>query len=174
LRVIMKNIVLIGMPGAGKSTIGLLLAQRLVMDFIDTDMLIQNRLKRKLQEILDQQGYLALRAIEEREIAELRASNAVIATGGSAAYSEKAMRHLKSGGIVFYLKADIRTLLSRIDNMDTRGIAKAPGQSFEDLYRQREVLYNTYADFEMRCGGKTHECIVDEIVRAFHCRDSIS
>ncbi|HEX7511146.1 MAG TPA: shikimate kinase [Chitinivibrionales bacterium] len=159
-----KNIVLIGMPGAGKSTIGLLLAQRLAKKFIDTDMLIQNRAHRTLQEILDQQGYAALRTIEEIEILSLSAANAVIATGGSAAYSEKAMVHLKVNGIIFYLHATMATLLSRIDNMNSRGIAKAPNQSFEDLYMEREALYRTYADFEIMCGNKSHETIVEEIM----------
>ncbi len=166
----MKNIVLIGMPGAGKSTIGVILAKRLLMDFIDTDVLTQQRLKRGLQEILNEQGYLALRELEEKEIVALTVTSAVIATGGSAAYSEKAMRHLKAHGAVYYLKVEIKTLLSRINNMETRGIAKSKEQTFEDLYTEREVLYRKYADHEIDCGNKSHETIAEEIAGKL-CRE---
>lgn len=159
----MKNIVLIGMPGSGKSTVGVLLAKRLSKDFVDTDILIQNRQRLPLQEIVDRHGYMRLREVEEEAIIGLRTRNTVVATGGSAVYSARAMRHLKSGGPAFYLKAEPGVLLERIGDLETRGIARAPGQSFEDLHREREALYLEYCDVVVECGAKSHEAVVREI-----------
>lgn len=160
----MKNIILIGMPGAGKSTIGIILAKYLGKDFIDTDLLIQNRNNQTLQEILDNYGYLKLREIEEKEILLLNGKNTVIATGGSAVYSEKAINYLKQGGIVVYLKLEINELLKRISNFDMRGIAKSKDQSFEDLYKEREALYDKYGEIVIDCKLKKQEDIVEEII----------
>ena len=161
----MQNIILIGMPGAGKSTIGVILAKYLSKDFVDTDLLIQNRHNRSLQDILDRHGYLKLREFEEREILRLHASNTVIATGGSAVYSEKAMNHLRAGGKIVYLKLAAAELLKRIANFETRGIAKAKGQSFDELCQERGLLYERYAQIVVDCKNKNHEAVVDEIIR---------
>ncbi|HET8700597.1 MAG TPA: shikimate kinase, partial [Nitrococcus sp.] len=126
------NVVLIGMPGAGKSTIGVLLAKQLAKNFIDTDVLIQSAEGRTLQDIVDNEGHLALRAIEERELTRLGLCNHVIATGGSAAYSERAMAALRRNGIIVYLKVAYPTLARRVTNLGSRGIAKAPHQTLAD------------------------------------------
>jgi shikimate kinase len=160
---IMQNIVLIGMPGAGKSTVGVILAKFLSKDFVDTDLLIQNRQWQSLQDILDGQGYLKLREFEESEILQLNVKNTVIATGGSAVYSEKAINHLKKDGIIVYLKLATNELLKRINNFETRGIAKAKGQSFDELCQERELLYAKHGQIVIDCGNKNHEAVVEEI-----------
>lgn len=163
-----SNIILIGMPGSGKSTVGVILAKLIAKRFLDTDILIQNRTKKSLQEIVDNEGHMALRQTEEDVLLSIRCKNHVIATGGSAAYSEPAMLHLKSGGIVVFLKADLRALRSRIHNYETRGLAKRPDQTFKDLFEERELLYNKYASITVDCSRLTQdqvaESIADQIV----------
>jgi shikimate kinase len=160
-----SNIVLIGMPGAGKSTVGVILAKQTSRDFIDTDLLIQISEGLLLQEIVDTQGYLALRKIEEAVLLELSLKNYVIATGGSAAYSHAAMTHLKSDGVVVFLNADLATLRTRVHNFSERGIAKRPDQSFSELFEERNVLYRKYADITINCKGLTQEEVCDRIIR---------
>ena len=160
----MQNIVLIGMPGAGKSTVGVILAKYLSKNFVDTDLLIQNRHHQSLQEILDQSGYLKLREYEEQEILRLHVKNAIIATGGSAVYSEKTITHLKAGGKIVYLKLGVNELLNRINNFETRGLAKPKEQSFYDLYQERERLYERYGQITIDCANKSHEEVVEEII----------
>ena len=116
------NIVLIGMPGSGKSTVGVILAKSLMMSFVDTDILIQHEEKRTLQDIIDQDGHMILRAIEERVLLSCQYKKFVIATGGSAAYSNRAMKHLGITGIIIFLHASLDTLKRRIDNYETRGL----------------------------------------------------
>ena len=161
-----SNIVLIGMPGAGKSTIGVILAKQTSRDFIDTDVLIQLTEGRTLQQIVDAEGHLELRRIEESVLLSLNCGNSVIATGGSAVYSSLAMEHLKSNGVAVYLQVSIEELRKRLTNFETRGIARRPDQSFDDLYREREVLYQRYADMTIDCAHKTQEEIAWEIERA--------
>jgi shikimate kinase len=144
---IQPNIVLIGMPGSGKSTVGILLAERLGYAFMDTDITIQTVRGRKLQEIIDTEGAERFRMLEERAVLGLAVSAHVIATGGSVIYSEKAMHHLKTGGKICHLDADPACLLQRIDNMGHRGILIPPGYSFTDLHAERQPLYRKYADF---------------------------
>ncbi len=141
-----NSVVLIGMPGAGKSTIGILLAKALAKNFVDTDVLIQVREGKALQSILDESGYLELRRIEESVLLESNLPNCVIATGGSVVYSAPVMAYLQSLGPVVFLDLTVESLLRRIDNYSTRGIARAPDQSFESLYRERYPLYCRYAD----------------------------
>ena len=144
-------VVLIGMPGAGKSTIGILLAKELGLDFIDTDVSIQVREGRTLQNITDQQGYLALRSIEEQVLLAENISGKVVSTGGSAVYSEAGMAHLKQDATVVFLDVPLAELEQRISNFNTRGIARRPDQSFEDLFEERSVLYKRYADIRIDC-----------------------
>lgn len=139
------NVILIGMPGAGKSTVGVLLAKRLGYDFVDTDVLIQLRQGELLQDTLDAHGYLALRAIEEQVLLGLDVSDTVIATGGSAVYSERAMTHLARSGTVVYLAAELDELTRRIHDYETRGIARRPGQDLGALFAERTRLYRRYA-----------------------------
>jgi shikimate kinase len=152
-----SNIVLIGMPGAGKSTVGIILAKMLSLDFIDTDVLIQILEGRSLQDIVDNEGHMTLRAIEEKALLALDCSNHVIATGGSAVYSEAAMKHLSSNGVLVFLDADLSALEERVRNFNTRGLAKKPGQTFADLFRERVPLYKKYADITVRCSGLTQD-----------------
>ena len=166
-----NNVVLIGMPGAGKSTIGVLLAKRLGYDFVDTDVLIQIRQGQVLQDTLDEQGYLALRAIEERVLVSLNVTRSVIATGGSAVYNNAAMKHLGDNGIVVYLAAELAVLKQRIHDYKTRGIARRPDQDFEDLFDERTKLYCKHASITVNA-ARTPELLVADIERALSERGS--
>lgn len=159
------NIVLIGMPGAGKSTVGVILAKRTARDFVDTDLLIQKTEKRSLQEILDADGYLGLRRIEERVLLSMELCGHVIATGGSAVYSDAAMDHLRRVGIVVFLDVDLDAIKSRVTDFDSRGIAKRADQSFEALFEERRVLYRKYADITID-GARLNQDQVCEGIRA--------
>ena len=158
------NIVLIGMPGSGKSTVGVILAKLTSRDFVDGDVLIQISQDRSLQDIVDTEGHMALRRIEEEVLLTLDCINHVIATGGSAAYSHAAMTHLKSNGVVIFLDVDLPTLESRIHDFDTRGLAKRPDQTFTDLFEERFALYTKYADISIQCADLTQEEVCDRIV----------
>jgi shikimate kinase len=160
-----SNIVLIGMPGSGKSTVGIILAKMTSKNFIDTDILIQIREDRSLQDIVDNDGHMALRQIEEEVLLAIDCKNHVIATGGSAAYSRSAMSHLKQEGIVIFLKATTGTLQSRIHNYETRGLAKRPDQSFADLFAERLALYNQYADHTIICDDLSQEDVSFRILK---------
>lgn len=142
----MNNIILIGMPGVGKSSIGVILAKELGMQFLDSDLLIQEREQRLLREILEQDGVDGFLQIEERINSSIEAEKAVIATGGSAVYSEKAMRHLKEIGTVVYLKLEYEPLSRRLGNLHNRGVVLRKGQTLMDLYAERSELYEKYAD----------------------------
>ncbi|MBT3192386.1 MAG: shikimate kinase [Verrucomicrobia bacterium] len=161
-----QNIVLIGMPGSGKSTVGVILAKQASCGFLDTDVLIQVSEDRSLQQILDTEGHLALRHIEERILLTVDLENHVIATGGSAAYSDAAMRHLGCNGVIVFLDTALTTLEARIHNFSTRGIAKRPDQSFDDLFQERLLLYNRYADLTIPCDGLGQEEIAGRILDA--------
>ncbi|MDY0385095.1 shikimate kinase [Trichlorobacter sp.] len=163
---IFSNIVLIGMPGAGKSTIGVLLAKQTALGFVDTDLLIQSAAGRSLQTIVDREGYLALRQLEEQVLLGLSVNKHVIATGGSAVYSERAMAHLKTNGLVIYLDVDLATLSARIDNLGTRGLAKRLDQTLADLLHERTALYQRYADLTIPCTDLSHEQVCERIIAA--------
>jgi shikimate kinase len=160
------NVVLIGMPGVGKSTVGVLLAKVMAREFIDTDVCLQGCTQRRLQEIIDTQGLAAFRAIEERHILTLECRHHVIATGGSVVYSAPAMDHLKAGGVVVFLDLPVTVLAGRLRNLGTRGVVMEAGQSLESLYAERLPLYRRYADVTLDCRGLTHEGVVDAVVRA--------
>ncbi len=146
-----QNVVLIGMPGAGKSTIGVILAKQSAHNFVDMDVLIQLEEKRTLQEILDAEGNLGFNKIEARVLLSHHFTNHIISTGGSAVYSEAAMRHLKANGIAVFLQVEIEELQRRLTNLDSRGVAAAPGQTFAELYEERQILYRKYADVTIEC-----------------------
>jgi shikimate kinase len=158
------NIILIGMPGSGKSTVGVILAKRLSLGFVDTDLLIQTAQGRSLQNIVDTDGYLELRCIEEQVLLQLKCSNQVIATGGSAAYSNPAMTHLKRNGIVVFLHADLETLNKRVHDFSERGLAKGPDQTLDDLFMERFSLYTACADITIDSCRLTHEEVCARII----------
>ncbi len=160
-----SNIVLIGMPGAGKSTVGVVLAKQTSRGFVDTDVLIQTSQCRTLQEIVDVDGYAALRNIEEGMLLGLSVRNHVIATGGSAVYSELSMHHLRSDGVIVFLDVDLSILESRIHDFKTRGLAKRPDQSVADLFSERLLLYIKYADITIKCAGLNQEDICAKIIK---------
>lgn len=164
------NIVLIGMPGSGKSTVGVILAKMISYGFIDTDLLIQSREGRTLQAIVDTDGHLALRRIEERVICDLDCRRHVIATGGSVVYSPPAMAHLSTGGVVVFLDVDLATLAARIDNFETRGLARRPDQSLADLFAERSALYARYADLTVDGAKGTHEAVCRRLMKVVEKR----
>ncbi len=161
-----SNIVLIGMPGVGKSTVGVLLAKALSRSFVDTDLVVQSAEGRRLQDIIDADGLDVFLKAEERHVLALECRNAVISTGGSAPYSERAMAKLRQDGTVVYLKLDLATLHRRITNMDSRGIAIGPGQTFDALYAGRAPLYERCADIVIDCAGLDHEQTVAAVLAA--------
>ncbi len=159
-----SNIILIGMPGSGKSTVGVILAKMLAKKYLDSDILLQNLEKRTLQDIVDHDGHMVLREIEQRVLLGIKCQDHIVATGGSAAYSEPAMMHLKRNGIVVFLHADLSALKKRIHNYETRGLAKRPNQSFQDLFEERLALYEKYADITVESSNLTQEQVCDAII----------
>lgn len=160
----MKNIVLIGMPGAGKSTVGVLLAKSMLMNFCDTDLLIQNETGESLCDTIKKQGIDAFVKLEDEIIYKNDFNNSVIATGGSAVYGERAMSKLKGNGKIVYLKVTPEELNKRVNNIHTRGIAMKEGTTLAQLYEERAPLYEKYADITIECDGKTPEECVDLII----------
>lgn len=161
---VLKNIVLIGMPGAGKSTVGVLLAKSMLMSFYDTDLLIQNTTGKSLCDIIKDDGIEAFIKLEETIISDYEFCNSVVATGGSAVYGENAMKKLRENGVVVYLKVTPDELNRRVNNIHTRGIAMKEGTTLAELYEERAPLYEKYADVTIECDGKTPEECVDLIV----------
>ena len=158
-----SSIVLIGMPGAGKSSIGSKLAAKLGSVFIDTDDAIKASEKLSLQTIIDRRGYLHFRAIEERVLLSLELDKHLVATGGSAVYSSAGMQHLKSQAIIVYLDVPNDELKIRITNMHNRGIACRKGETLEDIHRERDPLYRRYADVTIDCSKQSADHVVKEI-----------
>lgn len=144
--ILLQNVILIGMPGVGKSTIGVVLAKKLGYQFMDSDLLIQTREKRMLKDIIQQEGLEGFLEIEADVNSTVEIENVVLATGGSVVYKEKAMEHLKKIGTVVYLKAGYQELAKRLGNLQERGVALKPGQTLKDLYSERCPLYEKYAD----------------------------
>lgn len=149
----MSNIVLIGMPGAGKSTLGVVLAKAIGYNFIDSDLLIQEREGKLLADILEEVGTWGFNKIEEEVNASINVTHTVIATGGSVIYGPKAMEHLRKIGTVVYIKLPLKTIIKRIGNFEKRGIAIEEGQTIEDLYNERVPLYEKYAHVTVETQG---------------------
>ncbi len=141
-----NNIILIGMPGSGKSTLGVLLAKYSCHSFVDLDLVIIKKTGKKLQKILNEDGYEAFLRIENEVGEELDCENTVVATGGSIVLSEKAMQHLKACGTVVYIKVPLCEIKRRVTNIKTRGIAFKNGENLDDVYKERIPLYEKYAD----------------------------
>lgn len=160
----MHNVILIGMPGAGKSTIGVILAKVLGYNFIDSDLLIQEQEGCLLKDIIDSRGLDGLIAVEEKVNAGIITDRTVIATGGSVIYGEKAMKHLKSIGTIVYIKLSCKTIASRLGNIRQRGIVMRKNQTLADLYNERCPLYEKYADLVIDAEGLDVEELLEQIV----------
>lgn len=159
------NITLIGMPGAGKSTIGIVLAKLLGYDFLDSDLLIQKAEGKLLWQIMRDEGIDGFNRIEEQINSSICAEHTVIATGGSAVYGAKAMEHLKSLGTVVYLEVSCKKLTHRLGDLNKRGVVLRPGQTLADLYEERTPLYEKYADIIIHTGNKSVQQAAQEIVQ---------
>ena len=158
------NVVLIGMPGAGKSTVGVLLAKALSCAFLDTDVHIQSQEGARLQAIIAREGMDGFRALEERYLAGIERKGCVIATGGSAVYSELAMRHLKTNAVTVYLDLPLEILEQRLgSNLDVRGVVRAPNETLTQLYEERSPLYARFADLAIPCVGLMQDEVVARI-----------
>lgn len=147
------NIVLIGMPGAGKSTVGVVLAKRLGYHFIDSDLVIQDRYDKLLHELIEEHGVEGFWRIEEEVNASLTPRRSVIATGGSVIYGPRAMEHLREIGTVVYLKLPLEEVAERLGDLNARGVTLMPGQTLADLYAERVPLYERYAHQVVDCQG---------------------
>ena len=160
----MNNITLIGMPGVGKSTIGVVLAKVLGYQFLDSDLLIQKQEKRRLSEIIEEEGYRGFQEVENRVNAAIDVESTIIATGGSVVYCEDAMEHLKSIGTVVYLKLSLQALSKRLGNLKGRGVLLRDGQTLADLYDERTPLYEKYADIVVDEEGKDLEASLESLL----------
>lgn len=147
-----NNIVMIGMPGAGKSTVGVVLAKMLGMDFVDVDLVICRREGGNLQAIVDRHSHADFLRIEAEAAKSLNCQGSVIATGGSMVLSPDAMEHLSSSGVVVYIKTPLENIKKRIRNPNSRGIAFLPGETLDDIYAKRTPLYEKWADITVSCG----------------------
>ncbi|MCR5148022.1 MAG: shikimate kinase [Eubacterium sp.] len=163
---IKENIVLIGMPASGKSTVGVILAKVLGMNFIDTDIVIQQREGARLSELIEKYGVDGFLAREEAAIIGIDVSNTVIATGGSAVYSDKAMKHLGSGAKIVYLKVGLDELKKRLSDISGRGVVLKAGETLETIYEIRTKLYEKYADIIVSEEGDSIESTVRMISEA--------
>lgn len=156
-----KNIVLIGMSAAGKSTIGVVVAKRLGYDFLDTDILIQKKENALLKDIINKKGIEGFLEIENRVNKDVNVENTVIAPGGSVVYCQEAMEHLKKNSVVVYLEVPFKVLANRIKNTASRGIVMKENQTLEDVFNERKSLFEKYADITIN--EKTHS--LEEITR---------
>lgn len=153
----MSNIVLIGMPGSGKSTCGVVAAKILLKNFFDTDLLIQNLENKRLQTIIDEKGTDYFELAEENAVCSLDIQGTVIATGGSVVYSDRAMEHLRSLGKIIYLHLDYDTMVKRISNLSARGVVMRNGKTLKEMYDERLPLYKKWADATIDCNNNTVE-----------------
>ncbi|MBE5941406.1 MAG: shikimate kinase [Lachnospiraceae bacterium] len=157
------NIVLIGMPSCGKSTIGVVLAKVLGYRFVDSDLVIQERTGKLLSEIIEEEGLEAFNQIENEINASLDYHKAIIATGGSVIYGKKAMEHLRSIGKIVYIELPFETLKERIGDLNARGVSIKEGQSFRQLYEERKPLYEQYADVTISADGLSIREVVSRL-----------
>ena len=164
-----KNIIFIGMPAVGKSTIGVVTAKRLGYEFIDTDLLIQKQEGCLLKEIIAERGIDGFLEIENQVNRDLKVEKAVIAPGGSVVYCEEAMRHYKEIGTIIYLKVSYETIAARIQNAKNRGVVLKEGQTLQDLYEERAQLFERYADYIVCEDGLDIDGTIDRVLELFSC-----
>lgn len=162
----MSNIVLIGMPACGKSTVGVVLAKTIGKNFVDTDLLIQEKENDLLQNLINVKGNDYFQRVEAEVLSQLNVGNAVISTGGSAVYYKEAMENLSRNGVIIYLQLSLDTIHKRLDNISTRGITMAPGETIVDLYNYRTPLYEKYAHVIINGEEKDVEQVVSDIIEA--------
>ena len=160
----MKNIVLIGMPGAGKSTVGVVLAKAMHMRFLDTDLSVQERMGEGLQDTINREGKEGFLKIENEVLSTIHVENTVIATGGSVVYGKEAMAAMEDGGVLVYLAYTYPTIESPLTNLDIRGVAMGPGETLRQVYDDRIPRYEAAADVTIPCEGKEVDDIVAEIM----------
>jgi shikimate kinase len=171
------NIVLIGMPAVGKSTVGILLAKKTGLSFLDTDILIQTGEGKLLSEIIEERGCKGFMALEQEYLCSVGVTGHVIATGGSAVYSGQGMEHLAKNGVVAYLETGLDHLKKRLSSLDSRGVIRGPGQDISALYHERTPLYERYANLTVQCGSMTPDKVLsammtfNELPRAKECED---
>ena len=165
----MNNITLIGMPGVGKSTLGVVLAKVMEYQFMDSDLLIQNEEKRRLSRIIEEEGIEGFKKIENRVNASIKTDKTVIATGGSVVYCEEAMNHLKSIGTIVYLKLSYEAISKRLRNLKGRGVVLEKGQTLKELYEERIPLYEKYADIVIDVEGLNMEESLQEVLDKLEC-----
>ena len=158
-----NNIVLIGMPGVGKSTIGVILAKILAYHFLDSDLVIQEREGKRLHQIISEEGCEGFLKIENDVNASLNVDRTIIATGGSVIYGEEAMEHLKKIGLIVYLKLSLESIADRLGDLKQRGVALKEGWGLKELYEERVPLYEKYADLVIDCENKSIRRITEEI-----------
>lgn len=160
----MKNVIFVGMPASGKSTIGVVVAKRLGYDFIDTDLLIQKQEGKLLKDIIEEVGSDGFLQIENRVNRELQAERSVIAPGGSVIYCREAMEHFQKLGTIVYLKAPYETIYSRINDVKNRGVVLKENQTFRDMYEERTALFEQYADYIVDEAGLSLNETIDEVL----------
>ncbi len=164
-----KNIVFVGMPASGKSTVGVIVAKVMGMNFIDSDIVIQQRENAKLNELIEEHGIDDFLKREEQALLSINVDNTVIATGGSAIYSDAGMKHLSNNATIIYLKVSLDNLKDRLTDLKARGVVIRPGESIEQMYATRSVLYEKYADIIVEEKGTSIEdtvCLVMEQLRS--------
>lgn len=159
----MKNIILTGMPGSGKSTVGVVLAKKLGYRFIDSDLVIQERCGKLLHQLIEERGEAGFLVLENEINASILADGAVIATGGSAVYGKEAMTHFKEMGQVVYLELDYEELKERLGDLHERGVVLKEGMTLRELYEERTPLYEKYADLVISCTGRNIRDVMEEI-----------
>ncbi|BDF06306.1 shikimate kinase [[Clostridium] hylemonae] len=162
----MENIIFIGMPAVGKSTVGVVVAKRLGYQFIDTDLLIQEKEGKLLREIIEKKGIDGFLEVEDRVNAEVEADNTVISPGGSVVYCKNAMKHYKEIGTVVYLKASYETINKRLKSAKNRGVVLRDGQTLRHLYDERVPLFEKYADITVCEDGLKLEDTIEKVIGA--------